>query len=619
MLDEAKFRNGDKLLFCTSDSLWLKANENRQPAYRVDRFYNKLYNWYAISDTRIIAPRGYHIPTRVEFINLKSSKDFDCNIEYIAKTFNCELLYYNSTSEVRDDKSLNFWTSEEANNCSAFQVERKCDYSINESRNIISSKIVVARKHYGFYVLLFEGESASNHTEMNKEFKVGSQVWMKSNLDIEHFRNGDKIVESKTFEAWKKNYETHTPTWCYYNFDPLNKLKYGKIYNIWAIRDSRNLAPIGWSIPSDSDFEILFDEYKKDSYNNMYSNCYWRSEYIDNKWISGDWYSSNNASIMPGGYIKWQSKYNAIKKDFDSLFKFQDEGDIASFWSISPGGESNRRGRSVSIIPKLKDEIFFENVSSGNGYYIRCIKRESKNIVHLNQLHSTNAKDFKDDQNFETFEDELTGKIWMKYNLTVSKFRNGDNIFQAKNKEEWESALKNEVPAWCYYNFVETQSNEDLKQFGKLYNYYVVIDKRNIAPVGWRLPNYGGDLYYLTAFHRISRKYKSKKYWRKYPYSDSFFDNIFGKYSPNGFDLLPTGCFDGNNFNYIYERAFLWLKDDPIWGVNPKIYELRYDAYYGGEAYSVNDPFYLIQKSSSRSNNSEPTSLGGYSIRCVKE
>jgi uncharacterized protein (TIGR02145 family) len=622
-LDEAKFRNGDKLLFCSSDSQWLKANENRQPAYRVDRLGNKLYNWYAISDKRIIAPKGYHIPTRVDFTNQKSSKDFDCDIDYIAKTYNCELLYYNSTSEVRNDKSLHFWTAEEANNCNAFLAQRKCDYSINDRKSIISSDIIVGRKYLGCYVLLFKGEQASYQTEVNDKFKVGSQLWMKSNLDVEHFRNGDKIVESKTFEDWKKNSETHTPTWCYYNFDSLNKFRYGKIYNIWSIRDSRNLAPMGWSIPSDSDFKMLFNEYKEDKYNtvNLYSDCYWKPNNIVNKWISGNWYSSNNAWILPGGSLICEFEYNVRKKDNDSLYMFQGEGDTASLWTISHGSSRYGRGRSVSIIPRLKEEIFFEDVSSCNGYYIRCIKGESENIVHLNQIHSTNAIDLKDDQNYETWEDELTGKIWMKYNLNISKFRNGDNIFQAKNEEEWKSAIKNEVPAWCYYNFIEPLSREYLKQFGKLYNYYVVIDKRNIAPVGWKIPsslNTSNEIVYLKNFS--ARKYKAKKYWRKYNFDDSFFENLFGKYSPNGFNMLPTGCFDGNTFNYFQERSFLWIMNYTNHESNPEIYELKYDRNFG-YTYKIYDPIdELNNKNQFPSlDSTSPTDLGGYSIRCVKE
>lgn len=60
---------------------------------------------------------------------------------------------------------------------------------------------------------------------------IGTQVWMTKNLDVVTFRNGDPIPQAKTSEAWKKAGESKQPAWCYYNNDPANGAKYGKLYN----------------------------------------------------------------------------------------------------------------------------------------------------------------------------------------------------------------------------------------------------------------------------------------------------------------------------------------------------------------------------------------------------
>ena len=39
-------------------------------------------------------------------------------------------------------------------------------------------------------------------------------------------------------------------------------------------------------------------------------------------------------------------------------------------------------------------------------------------------------------------------QIWMTKNLDVSAFRNGDEIPEAKTKEEWETANNEKKPAW---------------------------------------------------------------------------------------------------------------------------------------------------------------------------
>jgi uncharacterized protein (TIGR02145 family) len=88
---------------------------------------------------------------------------------------------------------------------------------------------------------------------------IGTQVWMTKNLDVSTFRNGDKIPEAKTQEEWEKAGENQQPAWCYYNNDPANGVKYGKLYNWFAVNDSRSISPLGYHIPSDAEWTKLED------------------------------------------------------------------------------------------------------------------------------------------------------------------------------------------------------------------------------------------------------------------------------------------------------------------------------------------------------------------------
>jgi len=88
---------------------------------------------------------------------------------------------------------------------------------------------------------------------------IGTQVWMTKNLDVATFRNGDPIPQAKTGEEWKKAGENQQPVWCYYYNDPANGAKYGKLYNWFAVNDSRGLAPVGYHIPSDAEWTELTD------------------------------------------------------------------------------------------------------------------------------------------------------------------------------------------------------------------------------------------------------------------------------------------------------------------------------------------------------------------------
>ena len=75
-------------------------------------------------------------------------------------------------------------------------------------------------------------------------------------------------------------------------------------------------------------------------------------------------------------------------------------------------------------------------------------------------------------------------QIWSSTNSTIRSFSNGDRIEQVNSKSDWLEACENQQPAWCYYQF-----NDANKQLGLLYNYYAVVDERELAPTGWKIPN----------------------------------------------------------------------------------------------------------------------------------
>jgi uncharacterized protein (TIGR02145 family) len=76
-LDLDKFRNGDPIPEAKTVDEWLQASELKQPAWC---FYNnypsngaehgRLYNWYALTDERGLAPEGWHIPEDEEWTQL---------------------------------------------------------------------------------------------------------------------------------------------------------------------------------------------------------------------------------------------------------------------------------------------------------------------------------------------------------------------------------------------------------------------------------------------------------------------------------------------------------------------------------------------------------------------
>jgi uncharacterized protein (TIGR02145 family) len=151
----------------------------------------------------------------------------------------------------------------------------------------------------------------------------------------------------------------------------------------------------------------------------------------------------------------------------------------------------------------------------------------------------------------------IGNQIWMAENLNVSTFRNGEPIPQAKTKEEWTNAGKNGQPAWCYYNF----NSDNDKKYGKLYNWFAVIDPRGLAPAGWHvasdgewtiLTNYlggaGKEGYINKGEELAGGKLKSSTGW----------GDIIGS-NKSGFSALPGGyCNYIGLFDYVGTSGYWW-------------------------------------------------------------
>ncbi|MEI7812973.1 MAG: fibrobacter succinogenes major paralogous domain-containing protein, partial [Ignavibacteria bacterium] len=97
-----------------------------------------------------------------------------------------------------------------------------------------------------------------------KSIKIGSQIWMAKNLNTGRFRNGDIIPEARTNREWEKAGQEGKPAWCYYKNDPANGKKYGRLYNWYAVNDRRGLAPEGWHIPTEAEYQTLITTVNND-------------------------------------------------------------------------------------------------------------------------------------------------------------------------------------------------------------------------------------------------------------------------------------------------------------------------------------------------------------------
>jgi uncharacterized protein (TIGR02145 family) len=208
----------------------------------------------------------------------------------------------------------------------------------------------------GFLGLITSFKKENKKSNNLTEIKIGTQVWSSSNLDVSTFRNGDLIQEVKSTQEWKKASEERTPAWCYYDIDPENGKKYGKLYNWYAVNDPRKLAPAGWHIPNEAEWDLL-DSYlggKKTTLSKLKSTEGWKD--ASGKSVNGTNESGFNA--LPSGYRMYYGDFVEI-------------GTAALWWSKTEIALDNAWCRKVSEINnKLYKTGFYKHTMAS----VRCVK-----------------------------------------------------------------------------------------------------------------------------------------------------------------------------------------------------------------------------------------------------
>lgn len=186
-----------------------------------------------------------------------------------------------------------------------------------------------------------------------KPVTIGTQVWMSENLHVKQFRNGDPIIYAKTKEQWMQAAQNKQPAWCYFNDDSTSVIQHGLIYNWYAVNDQRGLAPRGWHIPSNTEWQTLFD-------------------YLGGKSVAGrkmksiSGWTNNGSGTNESGF----SAYAAGRRDKECNYKCRQVWGV--WWSADEA--SPDFAWSIGIV-YLSDGISMsEEHQKLEGLSVRCVK-----------------------------------------------------------------------------------------------------------------------------------------------------------------------------------------------------------------------------------------------------
>ena len=177
------------------------------------------------------------------------------------------------------------------------------------------------------------------------------QVWMTENLRVCRYANGDSILHMEEALPWST---TSEGAWTEYNNSPPNGDQFGKLYNGWAVEDSRNVCPVGWHVPTASEWDELH------AVNGGYSfgGGNLKKTGIDL------WLAPNTGATNSSGFTAIPGGRRLGGGDFQEVFG-------SGYWWTATGNSTTLKTR---ILYYSSNGVWIEDIGKQEGLSIRCVK-----------------------------------------------------------------------------------------------------------------------------------------------------------------------------------------------------------------------------------------------------
>ena len=195
---------------------------------------------------------------------------------------------------------------------------------------------------------------------------------------------------------------------------------------------------------------------------------------------------------------------------------------------------------------------------------------------------------------------KIGNQVWMAENLKVTRYRNGESIPNVTDNSQWANLTNG---ARCAYN----NDNNNVATYGLLYNWYAVIDSRNIAPEGWHVPT-DEEWKELEMYLGMNQNEADATGWRGSPVggklkeaSTTYWNNPnTGATNESGFTAFPGG-YRSHHYATFYSIGYygcLWSvnegSSEGAWRRllhynNSNVYRSYIDKHYGFSVRCVRD------------------------------
>ena len=195
------------------------------------------------------------------------------------------------------------------------------------------------------------GDTVFYHGYDYATVQIGDQCWFAENLRNEYYANGDAIIGDLTDDEWSAAEDPNHGAQAVYDNDASNLADYGRLYNWYAVVDSRGLCPSDWHVPTDGEFTTLTDG------------------------LGGTSVAGEDMKSSPEDCPSWDgtntSGFSGLAVGYrNAIGTFHGGGYNGYFWSASAYGENawNRRLDGGST------EVVRYSANPRTGFSVRCLK-----------------------------------------------------------------------------------------------------------------------------------------------------------------------------------------------------------------------------------------------------
>ena len=183
--------------------------------------------------------------------------------------------------------------------------------------------------------------------------KIGNQWWMAGNLKVTNYRNGDYIPHLTDNAQWT---DFAIGAYCNYDNDEGNVSAYGCLYNWYAADDSRNIAPQGWHVPTEAEWQTLVN-------------------YLGGSSVAGGkmkeagtshWDSPNSGATNESGF---SALPGGLRYDVNGDFYYMDQ----AAYFLSTSAYDDYTVWYVGLSSSWR-EANIERLGKHQGYSVRCVR-----------------------------------------------------------------------------------------------------------------------------------------------------------------------------------------------------------------------------------------------------